>query len=205
MVFLEGRNFKPLNKKKEIISRYDSSANFYDKRYKSIQEEKYRILLDNCELKEKLILDIGCGTGLLLEYIIKLKQNQEILKLMFIAVDISGEMVSEFKKKILTIKDSSQIELLLADIENLPFRDNSFNLIFSVTSFQNLPNILKGIQESLRITKSFSPIKFSILRKKLNLNRIINLLRPYVKNLEIVNNKDMEDVIIQGELIKESI
>lgn len=124
---------------------------------------------------------------------------------MFIAVDISGEMVSEFKKKILTIKDSSQIELLLADIENLPFRDNSFNLIFSVTSFQNLPNILKGIQESLRITKSFSPIKFSILRKKLNLNRIINLLRPYVKNLEIVNNKDMEDVIIQGELIKESI
>ncbi|MFX1523962.1 MAG: class I SAM-dependent methyltransferase [Promethearchaeota archaeon] len=205
MVFLEGRNFKPLNKKKEIISRYDSSANFYDKRYKSIQEEKYRILLDNCELKEKLILDIGCGTGLLLEYIIKSKQNQEILKPMFIAVDISGKMVSEFKKKILTLRECSRIELLLADIENLPFRDNSFNLIFSVTSFQNLPNILKGIQESLRITKSLSTIKFSILRKKLNLFRIINLLRPHVKNLEIVNNKDMEDVIIQGELIKESI
>jgi demethylmenaquinone methyltransferase/2-methoxy-6-polyprenyl-1,4-benzoquinol methylase len=197
-----GRNSAPFYKKKEIISKYNSSANFYDKRYKSLQQEKYRILLEDCELTGKIILDIGSGTGLLLEYIL---QYQDVLNILFIAVDISWEMISEFKNKILSLSDNSHIQLVLADIENLPFRDNSFNLIFSVTSFQNLPNILKGIQESLRITKSGSPLRISILRKKLKLNKILNLLKLCVNNLEIINKKHIEDVIIQGELIKESI
>lgn len=197
-----GRNSKALCKKKEIISKYNSSANFYDKRYKSLQEEKYRILLENCELMGKIILDIGSGTGLLLEYIL---QYQDVLNILFIGVEISWEMISEFKNKILNLSDNSYIQLVLADIENLPFRDNSFNLTFSVTSFQNLPNILKGIQESLRIAKSGSSLKISILRKKLKLNTILNLLKPCVNNLEIINKKNIEDVIIQGELIKDSI
>ncbi len=57
-----GKIFKFLNKKKEIIDNYDASADFYDKRYRAIQGEKYDIILNNYDLNEKTIIDIGCGT-----------------------------------------------------------------------------------------------------------------------------------------------
>ena len=44
MVLKVGKIFKFLNKKKEIIDNYDASADFYDKRYRVIQEEKYDII-----------------------------------------------------------------------------------------------------------------------------------------------------------------
>ena len=198
------KNFKLLHKKKEIINSYDSSADFYDKRYRAIQEEKYDIVLDNCDLIEKRILDIGCGTGLLIEYVLNSKENHDVLKSKYIAVDISWKMILKFKKKLLKIRHKPNILFVLSDIENLPFRNNSFSLIFSLTSFQNLPHILNGVQESLRVSANKSVFKFSILRKKLELEGVKNLLTPFVKDLEVINKEDIEDVIIQGKVIKES-
>ena len=204
MVIIVGKIFKFLNKKKEIIDNYDASADFYDKRYRAIQEEKYDIVLDNYDLNEKTILDIGCGTGLFTEHIFNSKDHPRVLKCNFIAVDISWNMLLQFKLKLFKLKNKTEILLLLADMENLPFRDNSFNLVFSLTSFQNLPNILNGIRESLRVGSNKSVVKFSTLRKKLELNPILELLTPFVEDLEVINKDYIEDIIIQGTVKKES-
>jgi ubiquinone/menaquinone biosynthesis C-methylase UbiE len=112
-------------------------------------------------------------------------------------------MLLQFKLKLCKLKNKTKILLILADIENLPFRDNSFNLVFSLTSFQNLPNILNGIQESLRVGSNKSDFKFSILRKKLDLNPLLELLTPFVEDLQVINKDYIEDIIIQGTVIKE--
>ena len=204
MVLIVGKIFKFLNKKKEIIDSYDASADFYDKRYRTIQGEKYDIILNNYDLNEKTIIDIGCGTGLLIEHIINSKDYPWVLKCSYIAVDISWNMLLQFKLKLFKLKNKTEILLILADIENLPFRDNSFNLVLSLTSFQNLPNILNGIRESLRVGSNKSNFKFSILRKKLELNPLLELLTPYVEDLEVINKDYFEDIIIQGTIKKES-
>jgi ubiquinone/menaquinone biosynthesis C-methylase UbiE len=196
------KNFKPSNKKKNIINSYDSSAEFYDNRYKAIQEEKYQISLDKYHLKEKRILDIGCGTGLLVEYILNSKVDQYILKSKYIAVDIASKMILRFKERLLKLRNKPDVLFVLSDIENLPFRNNSFNVIFSFTSFQNLPNIIHGIRESLRVSTNECIFKFSILRKKLDQDEILNYLKPLVKNIEVINKNYIEDVIIQGIVIK---
>ncbi len=198
-----GKIFKFLNKKKEIIDNYDASADFYDKRYGAIQGEKYVIVLNNYDLNEKTILDIGCGTGLFIEHIFNSKDYPRVFKCNYIAVDISWNMLLQFKLKLYELKNKTKTLLILADIENLPFRDNSFNLVFSLTSFQNLPNILNGIQESLRVSSNKSDFKFSILRKKLDLNPLLELLTPFVGELEVINKDYIEDIIIQGTVIKE--
>jgi ubiquinone/menaquinone biosynthesis C-methylase UbiE len=205
MVLLVRKIFKFLNKKKEIIDDYDASADFYDKRYRAIQERKYDIVLNNYNLNEKTIIDIGCGTGLFIEHIFNSKKSSGVLKCNYVAVDISWNMLLQFKVKLLKLKNKIKILLILADIENLPFRDNSFNSVFSLTSFQNLPNILSGIRESLRVSLNRSDFKFSILRKKMELNPLLELLTPFVEDLEVINKDFIEDVIIQGKIIKEFV
>jgi hypothetical protein len=92
----------------------------------------------------------------------------------------------------------------LSDIEHLPFRNNIFNQIFSFTSFQNLPRNHKGFQEIIRVASIISDLKFSILKKKLKLDNLLDFLKPNVKDLEIFNIEFLEDIIIQGKISKKS-
>lgn len=197
------RHFRTSNKKKKIIENYNLSAYFYDKRYKEIQEKKYNKVLNNYQLKEKKVLDVGCGTGLLIEFILNSGIYNGNLKCNFVAIDISWNMLLEFKSKLFRLKDKTNISLMLSDIENLPFRDNIFNLIFSFTSFQNLPGTYEGIQELFRVALINSDLKFSILKKKLDLDALIDFLKPNVKDLEIISEEFLEDIIIQGIISKE--
>ena len=156
---------KNQNKKKIIIEKYNASSQFYDKRYRKIQEEKYEIVLRNYRANGKLILDLGCGTGLFFSFLAESLFNYEKIKYTYIALDISWNMLLRFKSKINNTKKNS-VDLILSDIEYLPFRENKFCSIFSLTSFQNLPHIPKGIEESLRVGKNNADYKFSILKKK---------------------------------------
>ena len=95
-------------------------------------------------------MDAGCGTGLLLEYFLNHFQHIKELNYAYVGVDISWNMLIKFKskrEKLDKIK-KLKINLLLADMEHQPFRDKTFDTIFSVTSLQNLPNITIGIEES---------------------------------------------------------
>ena len=116
--------------------------------------------------------------------------------------DISWKMLLELKSKALKFKRVKDINLLLSDAENLPFRENMFNSIFSITLFQNLPHIKKGIQELLRVSTQNCDIKFSILRKKIKLQNLLELLEPILKDLEIIDKEQVEDIIIQGTINK---
>ncbi|MHA2008904.1 MAG: class I SAM-dependent methyltransferase [Promethearchaeota archaeon] len=194
------KNFKKLSKRKKIINSYNSSAHFYDKRYKSIQREKYLTALNNCDLNQKKILDVGSGSGLLLETILSYRDDQVLLDCIYVAVDISWKMLLNFKQKSLETGKKMNPMLILSDIENLPFRNNIFDSVFSFTSFQNLSNLNKGIKESFRVSSSKAEFKFSILRKKLDLKNLLELLKPITEDLVVIDNQHLEDVVIKGRI-----
>ncbi|MFX0106609.1 MAG: class I SAM-dependent methyltransferase [Candidatus Hodarchaeota archaeon] len=195
-------HFKNSNKKKVIINKYNSSAHFYDRRYKQIQSEKYELILNNYYVNGKTILDIGCGTGLLFEYISKLKKADYLNRYKYVAIDISWNMLSEFKSKVINYKPKNNLELILGDIENLPFRENVFDSIFSITSLQNLANINRGICELLRLSMNYGDFNFSILRKKLNLDALLDLIKPFSREIKTIDKDFLEDVIILGKFVK---
>jgi ubiquinone/menaquinone biosynthesis C-methylase UbiE len=186
-------------KKKRIIEKYDLSSHFYDKRYKAIQEEKYEILVENYRANGKRILDMGCGTGLFFEYIKKYILNERTKKSDYIGLDISWNMLLEFKSKIFTPYIPN---LIRSDIEFLPFRNDIFHSIFALTSFQNLPGIQKGIQESLRVSKNNADFKFSILKKKIELKSLLYTLKSKIYHLKTLEIDKLEDIIITGKISK---
>jgi len=193
---------KDLDKKKNIIEKYNSTSSFYDNRYSKIQKEKYRILFRNCNLNYKTILDAGCGTGLLIEYVHDLSIDKIKKKVKYIGIDISWKMLMNFSNKTKKIKDIEDINLILGDIENLPLRHDSFNVLFSITSLQNLPVIKKGLGELIRVGQKDSLLKLSILQKQLKLDDLITYLRAHTIDLKTEFLENIEDVIIQGSLIK---
>ncbi len=197
----------PLNedsdKKKIIIEKYNSTSSFYDDRYRKIQNEKYTLQFNNTDFKHKTLLDAGCGTGLLFEYISNLKFVNLNRELRYVGLDISWKMLVQFYMKTRRSNYRGNSNLILGDIENLPFREAKFNLIFSTTSLQNLQDLKKGLKELVRVGKEDAALKLSILRKQLKLEEVILYLNSCTINLRTDILGGLEDVIIQGDLKKD--
>lgn len=198
---------KPLNeesdKKKTIIEKYNSTSNFYDDRYRKIQNEKYAIQLKNTNFKHKTLLDAGCGTGLMFEFIFSVNNHNSLRDLRYIGLDISWKMLKTFTNKINMLNYKGNSSLILGDIEYLPFREEAFDLIFSITSLQNLQSLKKGLNELIRVGKKNTILKLSILKKQLKLQEVKTYLNSYVINLKTEILEGLEDIIIQGNLNKE--
>lgn len=189
------------NKKQEIINKYNQTSEFYDRRYEKIQQDKFSLILKDNSIYEKLILDAGCGTGLLFGVIDNSFEKSNITDFHYVGVDISINMLKRFHFKL--DQKAKNVNLILTDLENLPFRDNKFTLLFSFTSLQNLPDVIEGLKESFRVVKDGTDVNFSILRKKLNKERLKVLLKPLIKYMKIIDIESIEDVLFTGKALKE--
>jgi ubiquinone/menaquinone biosynthesis C-methylase UbiE len=188
------------DKKKKIIESYNSSSEYYDDRYRSLQLEKFELAFKGVNFQSKLILDAGCGTGLLYTHISKKFSNSKKTQSHYICLDISFNMVKKVKIKEEFKEEMPQINLILSDMENLPFREKIFDVIVSITSLQNLPNIFQGILELMRVSKRKTEFYLSILKKDARLEEVISKFKPYVDDFTIINNEELEDLIIQGKI-----
>ena len=95
----------------------------------------------------KTILDIATGTADFAIEAMKLKPEKVV------GVDISSGMLELGKKKIDKLGLQTKIELKLADSENLPFEDNSFDAITVGFGVRNFENLEKGIRDMHRVLK----------------------------------------------------
>jgi len=189
------------NKKQEIINKYNQTSEFYDRRYVKIQQDKYSLILKDISIYEKLILDVGCGTGLLFVVIDNSFEKSNVTDFHYVGVDISNNMLKRFHSKL--DQKAKNVNLILTDLENLPFREDKFTLLFSFTSLQNLPDVIEGLKESFRVVKDGTDVNFSILRKKLNKERLKVLLKPLIKYMKIIDIESIEDVLFTGKALKE--
>jgi len=136
------------------------------------------------------MLDNGCGTGLLFD---KIKPGQAV------GLDISGEMLRY------AAKHSDQ--LILGNSQKLPFKDNSFDVVFCRSLLHHLPEPELAISEISRVLRSqgeavFADTNSSLLsylprliasrgkhfseeHKNLTRREIERLLNPYFKIQEV--------------------
>ncbi|MHA1459648.1 MAG: class I SAM-dependent methyltransferase [Promethearchaeota archaeon] len=189
-------------KKKYIIAKYNSTSSFYDDRYRNIQDSKYKLLLKDFKFDNRTTLDAGCGTGLLFEFFLSSYQQIDNEKLKYVGLDISWKMLKQFLHKITKVTSIKRANLILGDIENLPFREEKFTQIFAVTSLQNLHDIEKGLRELVRVGLQGTSLKLSILKKNLNFDNIKSSLESKIVDLNLIRLEKVEDVIIQGNLLK---
>jgi len=144
------------SKKLEIMHNYDSSAKVYDAQYAEEQNAKIKAALSHSNLGEdSLVLDVGCGTGLLFEH---LGNSVGLL----VGLDLSSGILKEAKKR---AKRFPRTALIRADADYTPFPNEIFDGVFAITLLQNMPNPPLTLQEIVRVSKASSVIVVTGLRK----------------------------------------
>ena len=112
----------------------------YDGRWRSVAEK----LAKHYNLKSgQKVLDIGCGKGFLLYDLREIVPGIEIY-----GIDISKYAIENSKEEI-------KNNLKVANANNLPFEDSTFDLVISITTLHNLHcfNLEKALKEVMRVGK----------------------------------------------------
>ncbi|MCC5915911.1 MAG: bifunctional demethylmenaquinone methyltransferase/2-methoxy-6-polyprenyl-1,4-benzoquinol methylase UbiE [Cryomorphaceae bacterium] len=139
-------------KKEQVANMFDNIAHSYDRLNHilslGIDKGWRRKLLKMAQKgKSEKILDVATGTGDLAIALSKLNPKK------IIGVDISNGMLEIGRKKVAKRVLEKQIELIYGDSENLPFEDNSFDLVTVAFGVRNFENLEKGMREMLRVLK----------------------------------------------------
>ncbi len=167
--------------KRGNMQHYDITAKGYDMQYAEEQRVKIETALKTVEFNENsLILDCGCGTGLLFEYVAKKAE-------MVVGLDFSRRILAKAKRR---AKAFRNIVLVLADADYQPFRNSAFTHVFAVTLLQNMPNPEKTLAEICRVAEENAYIVVTGLKKKFSLDNFEGLLRKFDLNLIEVSKGD---------------
>lgn len=98
------------------------------------------------ELKEKKIIDVGCGSG---RFTIALAQ-MGVKEIVGVDLGESGIKIGEEFARKLNLKN---IKFIKNDILSLPFDDESFDFVFSKGVLHHTGNLEKGLDEYHRVMK----------------------------------------------------
>jgi ubiquinone/menaquinone biosynthesis C-methylase UbiE len=143
-------------KKRDIMLRYDITADIYDSWYKQEQIAKYAAAIQSLAKKSfGVVLDVGCGTGLLFDYIAEKAQS-------IVGLDISKKTLLKARE---LAKHSSNIHLIYADADSMPLETSIFNHTFAMTVIQNSPNPAQTLNEIVRVSKDNAPIVVTGLKR----------------------------------------
>jgi len=123
---------------------YDRVVNFGDTLGLNSEGILRKEYIGNLEIKPgEKVLEIAIGTASNLFF---LPPDGD-----YYGVDISAKMLKRAKKKLHQEKRTA--ELFQADGEYLPFKDNSFGLVFQMGGLQFYSNPYRGLEEMARVAK----------------------------------------------------
>ncbi|MBA7506942.1 Ubiquinone biosynthesis O-methyltransferase, mitochondrial [subsurface metagenome] len=213
-----------LNKKKNEIKFSKYQIKGPDYHYKDIDSSKiatfnayvfarYQIELELISLviKNKYnnknyvkILDVGCGDAVLF-YL--LNQKIKNLKLKFFGIDSSGSALSVARKK------NSKGIFKKADLYNIPFEDNYFDMIISSDVIEHIVEAKKMLSEIKRVGKNNSiiiigtPIRYTELpRDKMHYYEFFpqefkDLLNDFFSDIKIIQSHKLRYFLFYNQIL----
>lgn len=94
------------------------------------------------------MLDVGCGTGTLINLVAEWAEAEEL-----VGLDYSPVMVRNLKKKIDTSPHANKLQAIEGDSEHLPFEDGVFDVLTCCNSFHHYPHQAAVIREFYRVLR----------------------------------------------------
>ena len=168
---------------------YDVPAEGYNELYGEEQLEKYSAIVSELEKEVagiSVVADVGCGTGLLGEYLRTMGFGG-----IYVGIDLASERLESAKRR----ADSSWM-LIQADAEHLPLRSRSIDLVACVTVI-HLLDVERAVREIVRVSRGYLAV--TLLWKRLDLrDRLLQSIRRSAgeASMREILRSDLRDLII---------
>jgi ubiquinone/menaquinone biosynthesis C-methylase UbiE len=150
------------------MRRYDASSRSYDLLYGEEQFAKFDRALKSLTLRsDGVVLDAGCGSGLLFSRIASEART-------VVGLDISRSLLLSAKAR---KKEHENVDLVRADIDNMPFSKGVFSVVFAFTVLQNMPMPVETLRSISHVTSHNAVVVVTGLKKYFSLESLSSLLK----------------------------
>ena len=122
---------------------WDRNAGLYDcfmRKDKAVYEKMYELICP--VVKDKTVLELATGTGLIAKHIVKAAAHIE-------ATDASPEMITEAKRRYY----SAKLHFSVQDMFSLPYASKSFDVVIVSNALHIVPQPEKALAEIRRVLK----------------------------------------------------
>jgi malonyl-CoA O-methyltransferase len=146
---------------RELVKKsFDCHARQYDSLARVQQKvtDRFAELLASSISSPASLLDIGAGTGRLLEKVSRLFPGAGL-----VGIDLAFGMTSIAKQR---LKQCPTASVICSDAENLPFRACSFDAVISTSTYQWISPLNKAFAEVYRVLKPDSRFCFALFGAK---------------------------------------
>ena len=123
---------------------WDRNAGLYDcfmRKDRAVYEKMYELIRP--VVKDKTVLEVATGTGLIAKHIVKAAAHIE-------ATDASPEMITEAKRG----NYSAKLRFSVQDMFHLPYADQSFDVVIVSNALHIVPHPEKALIEFRRVLKN---------------------------------------------------
>ncbi|MBW2974842.1 methyltransferase domain-containing protein [Candidatus Woesearchaeota archaeon] len=153
---------------------YDQISEGYEELHKEEQLKKVGLIKKHLKLDpDDKLLDVGCGTGL----------TTEPWRCKRYGIDPAPKLLERARSR-------EKIEYKLAPAESIPYPDNFFDVVISITAIQNFQDIEKGLSEIKRVGKDRFVLSF--LKRSSKKGMIDRLIRKLFKVRDVIEeDKDI--------------
>lgn len=132
----------------------------------------------------EVLLEVGIGNGSTLNRIVSNKKIRKIYGL-----DLSDDMIKEAEKLNKEFIEAGMIELQKGDIISLPYRESTFDKVFSVHTIYFWTDINQGLSEIHRVLRSGGKLFLSITDK----SRMEQMKRT--ENFHLIHIEEIEKLL----------
>jgi tRNA (uracil-5-)-methyltransferase TRM9 len=146
----------PPKKPEAIANWYDALSTSYDELYGDEQSKKHRRIIET--LKDRAyerFVDVGCGTGKLLEIVSSLTR-------LAIGIDISRQMLVKARQRI----NDRSAQFVRAEASHLPLRDRVADGVVSVSVSEHGHMFAKQFRELSRIATENAVLSMTVFSDK---------------------------------------
>jgi len=122
---------------------HPGTPGWFNKAIDRLQSRTWSQTLNYCSLSQGArVLDVGCGTG---RWVRRLEEHG----LSVVGIDQSSEMLSLARKR------GTLSPMASCEVQNLPFRDESFECVSAVTVIQHIPpqEQVRALSEMVRVLR----------------------------------------------------
>lgn len=163
------------------MQRYDVTAQIYDLRYAEEQTAKIKAALKHLKAKGCVVLDAGCGTGILFNHVAGKAR-------MTVGLDFSKRTLLKAMER---AKNHAGVNLVRADADNMPLRDKVFDMVFAMTLIQNAPGPTETLKEIRRVAKDNALIVITGLKRVFSRSTLEHLLKNSGLNIVAMENEGL--------------